>query len=207
MSETRSKARPIPRVSGYTRPVGARGREPENQQRLMRAAVFYYFIYLVFEGALRKWFLPSFSNELFLLKDLLLGVAFVAYCSSREAVPRNRYLDPTDNLIWIIWMSLFTISLFASGISVTSLGSYRYFIAVLPIVVLLPVALRGYDELQSVARIHLFLAIGVGLLGIVQFLSPADSVINVYVRQGSSSEAPSGVATFGDMDSAEFDWS
>ena len=77
-------------------------RSPGKERTLVRAALFYYFVYLVFEGALRKWALPSLSNELFLLKDLLLAVAFVAYCFSREGMPHNRYLDPTDNLIWIM---------------------------------------------------------------------------------------------------------
>ena len=39
---------------------------------MSRALYVVFLYYLVFEGAFRKWVWPSASNELFLLKDVLV---------------------------------------------------------------------------------------------------------------------------------------
>jgi hypothetical protein len=169
---------------------------------MIKKIVFFYFIYIIFEGALRKWALPSFSVEFFLLKDLILVLGIMVYFTPGGGLAdvNRKYLHASDVLIWAGWTFLFTAILAISGISLSSLASYRYFIAALPILFLVPVSISSYEGLSKVVRLHLLIAIAVCILGVIQYLSPVDSPLNVYAWR--TKDAPD-IATFGDFESAD----
>ena len=78
---------------------------------LIRRLIWAYFILLLFEGALRKWFLPSMSQELLIVRDpLALWIYYLAF---------NRGIFPTGNpylakaVQWTILAAI--VSLFVVG--------------------------------------------------------------------------------------------
>lgn len=164
---------------------------------MLQRLIYVYFIYLILEGALRKWFLPGFSKELFLIKDLLL--AFGAFMLvAQTTVNRNlRFLhifNRRDLIVWGGWIFFFTGHLFVTSFSLPGLIGLRYYLIMLPILVLLPLAIRDLDHLNALFLKYYSLAIPVGILGVVQFMSPSSSRINTYAW----SSAEMAVATLGE---------
>jgi len=150
---------------------------------MLQRLIYIYFIYLILEGAFRKWFLPGLSQELFLLKDLML--AFGAFLIIGQATLYRRSLvsqalNRRDIFIWGMWVLFFTGHIFTSGVSLPGIIGLRYYLIMLPILVLLPIAIRDMDHLNAMVLKYFYLAIPVGLLGVVQSLSPASSRINSY---------------------------
>lgn len=145
--------------------------------------LFYlFFIYLVLEGALRKWLLPSFSSELFLVKDLLLIGAVFGFVG-KLIVHRNS-LQPvfTKNetlLLWV-WVLFFLAYIPISGFSLTTIIGLRYYLIMLPVMLILPHVISDLDDLNRLSRRYLWLALVISLLGIVQFYSPPNSLVNRY---------------------------
>ena len=60
---------------------------------MLQRLIYVYFIYLMFEGALRKWFLPGFSKELFLLKDLILAFGAFMLVAQATLNRNSRFLQ------------------------------------------------------------------------------------------------------------------
>ena len=58
----------------------------------IRKLIWVYFFFLLFEGALRKWFLPGLSNGLLIIRDPI--VLWIYYLSYREGIfpIHNKYL-------------------------------------------------------------------------------------------------------------------
>ena len=97
-------------------------------------------------------------------------------------------------IIWGGWIFFFIGHLFVTSFSLPGLIGLRYYLIMLPILVLLPLAIRDLDHLNSLLLKYYYLAIPVGILGVVQFMSPASSRINTYAW----SSAEMAVATLGE---------
>ena len=64
----------------------------QDEYRIIKKLLWVYFILLLFEGALRKWFLPGLSQGLLIVRDpVALLIYYIAY--SREIFPsQNKYI-------------------------------------------------------------------------------------------------------------------
>lgn len=151
-----------------------------------------FFVYVVLEGALRKWVLPGFSNELFALKDIILGFALVAWLGSRDSV--RVALRADEIALWGAWLLLIVGYAAAGGFAVEGLVGLRYYLASLPLLYLVPAMLRDMPDLNRLAVRYLWCALAITALGIVQYLSPLDSTINQYAWRSDPDDI---VATFG----------
>ena len=53
---------------------------PAGESRLIKRLIWVYFILLLFEGALRKWFLPGMSQELLIVRDpIVIWIYYLAF--------------------------------------------------------------------------------------------------------------------------------
>lgn len=163
---------------------------------MWRKLTYLYLIYVVFEGALRKWALPQYSNELFILKDLILAVAVFMLVLSDDFNNKN-FLNPTETAVWKSWIFLYCVLAAISGISISTAAGLRYYLAGLPLAFILPRLLTSWNDLRRVARISLFVTLVVCLLGIAQYSNPTGSEVNRYAWGGSS---PGDVSSFGVAD-------
>ncbi|HAA29496.1 MAG TPA: hypothetical protein DCE56_19620 [Cyanobacteria bacterium UBA8553] len=156
------------------------------------------FFLIVIEGALRKWVLPQANEILYFLKDLvLLGAYFNFYCFSgkREKFPNKGYVINILIFLVLIWcvFQLFNPSL---GSPVAGLLGLRGYLLYIPLIWMVPLLFQSEEELHKFLRRYFLLVIPVGLIGIIQFFSPATSFINAYSNENSVV-----TATFGAMSS------
>ena len=63
----------------------------DRTDRQLRALCWLYIFLLIMEGALRKWALPSFSDQLLLVRDPLVLVAYLI-ALDRKRFPLNKYV-------------------------------------------------------------------------------------------------------------------
>lgn len=157
-----------------------------------RRAIKAVFVILVLEGALRKWVLPQASEMIYFLKDLVLLGGYVGFLTSgNKFLIKNNVINILILLVagWCFFQA-FNPSLGSPLIGVLGLRSYLFYI---PLMWIMPSLFQSEEELYKFLRSHLLLLIPVGILGIIQFFSPASSPVNAYAW---GEEGP-GIATFG----------
>ena len=113
------------------------------------------------------------SVELFLLKDAILYLGFfslVMFDTKRFAAAIEFY-RPREVIAFIFWTVILLLALGLSGISLTSLSGFRYYMAALPILALHPAAFPTLDSLYEILSRYVLLALLVCVLGFFQFLS------------------------------------
>jgi hypothetical protein len=169
---------------------------------MARKLFFAFFIYIVMEGALRKWVLPEASTLLFLFKDVLLLGALVALLVLEQRKARAAWTayQASEAAAWLFLIAIVVVALAFSGLSATSLAGFRYYLAVLPILLLHPAVFQTTADLQAMLSRYVALGCVVCMVGLLQFMSPADSWINGYAW---STSTPGAVATFGDVGEAD----
>ncbi len=152
------------------------------------------FFLVVFEGAIRKWILPQASDLIYFLKDFILLGAYLQYFF----LSKQKIKFPiTNNWINILIFSSVGFGLFQAfnpslgSIFIGILGLKAYFFYI-PLIWMLPSMFQSEEDLIEFLRWHLLLAIPVGILGMVQYISPADSWINQYASGEVSEIAVTG---------------
>ena len=139
----------------------------------IRKLVWTYFVLLIFEGALRKWFVPSAANALLIVRDpVVLATYFLAWRSG--IFPRNIFIS----VLAVIAISSFLASLLVSQTSlvIATYGLRTNFLQ-LPFIFLIA---KVFDlrDVQRIGYWTLVIAIPMGALMALQFLAPPHSFIN-----------------------------
>ena len=147
-----------------------------------RRSVAIVFLLVVIEGALRKWFLPQFSDLLYFLKDLVLLGAYLRFFIFSKQIPKLSF--PSYYIKFFLLLSVgwcvfqaFNPSLGSPIVGIFGLRGYLFYV---PLMWLIPNLFETEDDLYRALRWYLLLAIPVCILGIVQFYSPASSPLNIY---------------------------
>lgn len=140
----------------------------------------------VIEGALRKWVLPQASELIYFLKDFLLIGAYIGYFSSSER--KNIKFFDNKTITGLIKLVTFICILQALnpslGSPIIGLFGIRNYLVYVPLIWVFPSLFTTEEELYKFLSYYLLLLIPVGSLAILQFFSPANSPINVYVDDG-----------------------
>lgn len=159
-----------------------------------RSAVKTLFVLLVVEGAIRKWLFPQASDVIYFLKDIVLvGAYFNFYCFSNADKKLMFKFSVINFLIFIaVGWCIFQVFNPSLGSPLIGLFGLRGYLLYIPLIWMIPALFQVEEELYQFLRSHLLLTIPVGLIGIVQFFSPASSFINKY-----SNEDAQAVVTFG----------
>lgn len=153
-----------------------------NWQRSIKVAL----VVAVLEGALRKWFLPQLSELIYFFKDFLLIGAYIGYFSQPQAkrvsIPQNKTIEGLIKLVILICI-LQTLNP-NLGSPIIGLFGLRNYLVYLPLIWVVPALFQTQKELYTFLRFYLLLLIPIGCLAIVQFFSPQNSPLNVYVDDG-----------------------
>jgi hypothetical protein len=153
------------------------------RMRNAKQLVWLYFILLIFEGALRKWFLTDLSDILLVVRDPIALLIYFKCLSS------NKFLSSP----WIASCILFSIlslmlGLMASGnLLVTAFGIRTNFLHLPMIFAIAYIWDRG--DVQKFGRILIYGSIGMSLLTLLQFYSPNDS----WLRQSAGGIEDEGI--------------
>jgi hypothetical protein len=154
------------------------------RQRKIRLLLWTYFWLLIFEGALRKWVLPGFSNALLVVRDPVCLAAIIVGWP---------YLFQRAARVWIV--PLWTIALMAlvaaatagHGDLITALFGARILLLHFPLVFLFASVFTS-DDIWRFARWTLALSIPMTALIIAQYSLPSEHIVNI---------APGGEGTAG----------
>lgn len=135
---------------------------------------------VVVEGALRRWFFPDAKDLIYFLKDFILIGSYLGFASRpRTLVDRYPFIKELTILVAIICcFQAFNPGL---GSPIIGLLGIRAYLLYIPLIWVVPHLFDSELDLHDFLRNYLFLLIPVCLLGIIQFFSPIDSPLNVYV--------------------------
>jgi hypothetical protein len=155
----------------------------------VRKLMLAYFIWLLLEGAVRKWLLPEYASQIFVVKDLLLWGMFLYALDDLAAEPHTQTGFQVVALASVFFFGLFLLT----PVSLVSAIGLRYYLSGLPLVVLVPYLLEDLDDLEQVGQRILLVTVPLLLLAVVQYGSAPDAEINRYVGSETTPE----VAVFG----------
>lgn len=160
-----------------------------------RAAVKLALVIALFEGAIRKWGLPSGQELVYFLKDvLLLGAYFRFFFFPDQTVRSKKVIGPTfviTIVVCIVSLSAFNPNIGSAFVALIGLKIYFFYI---PLAFMVPYLFKDERDLALQASWFILLAIPICALGFLQFRMPAFSMINTYAHQTVDG---AGVATFG----------
>jgi hypothetical protein len=164
--------------------------------RYWRHALFGVFVLVVFEGALRKWAIPSAQAQIYLVKDAILLAVYLGFVlDGRRNQPALRGVA-SIRIVLLLAFAFGCIEVFnpnSPSLLVGLVGVTKYFLYA-PIAFILPYAFKSREHLLHMIRRYLVLAIPVALLSFFQVAAGPYSFLNVYV---SWTEDPAELAHFG----------
>ncbi len=160
-----------------TGPAPARPDPKIRRLRLVKRLTWLFFLLLIFEGALRKWAFPGFSQPLLLVRaPVLLWLYFVA--SRAGLMPSNNYMAAFIALAIVSFFSSFINP--ATNILVSLYGLHADFLY-LPLIFAMP-RILSREDVEKIGKWFLLLSIPMAILMVLQFQSGPYSIWNLGVN-------------------------
>jgi hypothetical protein len=154
----------------------------ERARRRIVNLLIVYFLLLIFEGALRKWALPSYGQWLFFVRDPVVLVIYWLALRGSYFSWRNPLLAAG---MGFAFLGLLMIAIQAVGVAsgiakwpILAVYGWRNYFLYIPLPFVIARVVRERD-LQRFARIALVLAIPIAILVLMQFRAPPGAPINV----------------------------
>lgn len=147
--------------------------DPDDPYRVLKLGVWTYFFLLLFEGALRKWFLPGLAAPLLIVRDpVALWLIFQTWRSN--LLPSSVYLTG----MWsIAILSLITALIFGHGNLTIGIFGVRILLIQFPVIFVIGSIFDRKDVIK-LGKIVLWLSIPMTILIFLQFYSPQSSLVN-----------------------------
>jgi hypothetical protein len=140
---------------------------------LYKKAVWLFLILLIFEGALRKWFLPALSTPLLLVRDPI--VIWLVVIGFYKGWLKNGYVI---SMMVVSTLSLITTLLFGHQDLIVALYGWRIFFFYFPFMFVISKILTTQDILKM-GRFMLYISIPMTALIIAQFYLPQSAWVNL----------------------------
>ncbi len=140
---------------------------------LLKSLIWLYAALLIFEGALRKWLLPGFSDALLVVRDPVVILIYL-FAMAQGRFPLNGWVLTT----FFLAVASVVTSLLAGqdNVLITAYGLRSNYLH-LPLVWVIASTFTRRDT-ERLGQALLLLAIPMTVLMVVQFESPPDSPIN-----------------------------
>ena len=169
MIETKFTSPVIPTALATGRDFAMR----EDEHRFLKNLIWAYFFLLIFEGALRKWFLPELANPLLVVRDplaiLIVGIAWY-----RGLLPATPYLF---GMVIIGVIALLTAILFGHGNVWVALFGARILLVHYPMVFAVG-RIFTRDDVVRMGKATLWMSVPLAILIFLQFYSPQSAWVN-----------------------------
>lgn len=138
----------------------------------IRTLIWLYFWLLIFEGALRKWVLPSLATPLLVARDPVV-LAIYVLAGSRGWFPRGGIIAVSCIMAALTFMASFA----GHGHPLVALFGVRANFFHLPLIFVIP---RAFDErdVRQIGWWMMAMALPMALLAVRQFTSPHDAWVN-----------------------------
>ena len=167
----RSRSRPSLRV--VSPEVAAPAMEQTDPLRSLRWLIWTYFWLLLFEGALRKWALPSLANPLLIIRDPVL-IAIYALAFTRGVFPMNKFVIA----LAVVGIFCLVATMFAPYFSLgVHVFGFRCDFLHLPLIYVMG-RVFDLDTVRRVGLCVLLVALPMTILVVMQFRSAPDAFLN-----------------------------
>lgn len=140
---------------------------------LLKQGIWLYFILLIFEGALRKWFLPSLATPLLIVRDpLAIWLVFKAWKDS--LLPFNLYLT---GMMLVGIIGTYTAILTGHGSFPVAVYGARILLVHFPLIFVIGRIFNRADVVKM-GKVVLWISIPMTVLLALQFFSPQTDWVN-----------------------------
>ena len=147
--------------------------QAQRSLQLLKKGIWAYFFLLIFEGALRKWFLPGLATPLLIIRDpLALWLVLMAW--SNHKLRANPYLI---GMVAIGILSLFTAVLLGHGSLPVAIFGARGLVIHFPLVFVIG-SIFTADDVVKLGKAVLWITIPMTILIALQFYSPQSAWVN-----------------------------
>lgn len=140
---------------------------------VLKKGIWLYFFLLIFEGALRKWFLPFLATPLLVVRDpIAIWLIYMAW--KHHIVKANMY---------VLLMTFFTIIaictalIFGHGSMIVALYGARITLIHFPVMFIIG-KLFSVEDVIKMGKVLLMIAIPMTVLIALQFYSPQSAWVN-----------------------------
>jgi hypothetical protein len=141
--------------------------------KLLKRLLWVYLVLLIFEGALRRWVLPSLATPLLVIRDpFALWLLILSW--KRGKLVFNIYLII---MMLIGVLGIFTAALLGHGNLIVALYGARIIVLHFPMIFIIG-SIFDHDDVVKVGKFFVWLAVPMTLLLIAQFYSPQSAWIN-----------------------------
>ncbi|TCD02674.1 hypothetical protein [Pedobacter psychroterrae] len=157
------------------------------EDKTLKNMVWAYLVLLIFEGALRKWFLPGLATPLLLVRDpIALWVLFKLW--NRNMLPANPIMN---SMLLLGSIGILTTMLAGHGNLPVALFGARPYLIHFPLIFAFGVLLNRAD-VEKMGKFLLYVCIGMTIVMGLQFFSPQSAWINRGVGGDTSGAGFSG---------------
>lgn len=162
----------------------------DRYNKTIKNGIWMYMLLLIFEGALRKWFLPSLAGPILILRDpLTLWILYLAW--KKGQLNLNLFVL---TMLMIGFLSIYTAYFLGHGNLYVALYGARIYILHLPLIFVIGKVMSAND-IQKIGKFIVLITIPMTVLIIAQFYSPQSAWINRSVG-GESGGGFSGALNF-----------
>lgn len=156
-----------------TLPQQGRLTQAAASDKLLKQVIWAYFLLLIFEGALRKWFLPALATPLLIVRDPLAIWLLVATWK-RGLLPANNYVT---SIIVITALAFFTAVLFGHGNLFVAVFGARILLIHFPLMFVIG-RIFTREDVVKIGIALLWIAVPMAVLVALQFYSPQSAWVN-----------------------------
>jgi hypothetical protein len=139
----------------------------------IKKGIWIYFLLIIFEGALRKWFLPGLEGPLLVLRDPV--AIWILYSAARYNQLNLSYYNIT--MIFIGFISIYTAFFLGHGNLTVAIYGARILIFHFPLIFVIA-KVFDINDVINIAKWTVLITIPMTMLIIVQFYSPQTAWIN-----------------------------
>ncbi|WP_035715650.1 hypothetical protein [Christiangramia echinicola] len=145
----------------------------DNILKNLKLWVWIYFILLIFEGALRKWFLPQLADPILIIRDPV--ALWIIYKSVTHG-----YWKPEGAVNLILFITILSVILaliIGHGNLFVALYGFRITAIHFPLIFVIG-KIWEWEDTVKLGRVILWLIIGMTILVGIQFFSPQSAWVN-----------------------------
>lgn len=139
----------------------------------MKNAIWLFFFLLIFEGGLRRWFLPGLATPLLLVRDPV--AIYLMYKAYRTSIfPKSIWVS---FIILLGFISIFTALYWGHGNFFVALFGARVLIIQIPVLFIIGKVFHK-DDVIKIGKAVLLISIPMAILITIQFYSPQSAWVN-----------------------------
>ncbi|PRY54503.1 hypothetical protein B0I27_102270 [Arcticibacter pallidicorallinus] len=141
--------------------------------KVLKQAIWVYFLLILFEGALRKWVLPQLADPLLVVRDPI-AIFLIGYSWYKGVLP---------NSLMMYGMMALTVAATVAGLTLghgnltVAVYGARIFLLHFPLIFVIGTIFRREDVLE-IGEVTLWITLPMAILIVFQFYSPQSAFVN-----------------------------